>query len=272
MCKTSKSNSFASLGIPEKIWTIPAIHGELNALLSIHDGIFQHFKTGDKIVYHGNYTGYGQQSAECIDEILTFRRMILSLPGVRPSDIIYLKGAQEEIWQKLYQLAFAPNPTDVFLWMLGNGLTNTLYSYGLSPHDGIEACRAGVLGINKWIAKVRAAIRCHAGHETFAMHQQCAAFTDQDTEYPMLFVNAGLNANKDLHDQGDNLWWASDAFDKIEHAYSPFTKVVRGFDPAHKGLYINCITATVDDGCGFGGPLVSVGFDPDGTASTILEN
>jgi hypothetical protein len=36
-------------------------------------------------------------------------------------------------------------------------------------------------------------------------------------------------------------------------------------------MLLNCITATVDDGCGFGGKLISVGFDADGHAYKILE-
>lgn len=271
VCITPKTDNFAKLGTPEKIWTIPAIHGDITALTSIHDRIMAHFRLGDRVLYHGNYTGYGDHSAACIDEVLTFRRMVLSTQGVLPSDFVYLKGAQEEIWQKLLQLQFAPDPTGVLLWMLGNGLSNTLYSYGISPHDGIEACRAGVMSITKWIAKIRAAVRCHAGHETFSNIQKRAAFTDESAAYPMLFVNAGLDVNKTIHEQGDNLWWAGREFDQISEAYAPFAKVVRGYDPQHKGLYLNCITATVDDGCGFGGSLISVGFDADGKAAQILE-
>ncbi len=263
---------FTSLGRPEKIWTIPAIHGDIAALTKIHDGLLSRFQLGDRIVYHGNYTGYGDHSDACIDEILTFRRMVLSIPGVRPSDFVYLKGGQEEIWSKLYQLPFAPDPTQVLLWMLGNGLSKTLYSYGISPHDGIEACRYGVMGVTKWVAKAREAVRRHAGHEIFANQLRCAAHTDEGSAYPMLFVHAGLNSALPLHSQREELWWATEEFDAIQSAYAPFQKVVRGYDPQHRGLYLNCITATVDDACGFGGRLVSVGLQADGSLAEILES
>lgn len=271
MCDTLKHNHFATLGRPERVWTVPAIHGDLASLTSLHDNLLDRIKPGDRILYHGNYTGYGQHAVECVDEILMFRRMVLAMPGVRTSDFVYLRGQQEQMWQKLLQLPFAPDPTNVLLWMLGNGLSSTLYSYGLSPHDGIAACRAGTMGITKWVKTVRLAVRKHAGHEIFSTHQQRAAFTSKDSEYPMLFIHAGISTDKTLEEQGDHFWWGGDSFDQVACAYKPFEKVVRGYDPQHKGLYLNCITATVDHGCGFGGELISVGFEGDGEVHEILE-
>jgi hypothetical protein len=98
------------MGRPRTVWSIPAIHGDLGALTRLHDALFERIKPGDRIVYHGNYTGYGEQSAACVDEILTFRRMVLAMPGMICSDFIYLRGQQEQMWQKLLQLQFAPDP------------------------------------------------------------------------------------------------------------------------------------------------------------------
>lgn len=263
---------YTALGIPERIWAISAIHGNLNNLMSIHDQIMEHFEPGQKIVYLGNYTGYGEQSAECIDEILSFRRLILSLRGVTPDDFTYLRGNQEEMMHKLFQLPFAPNPTDVYLWMLGNGLSQTLHSYGISPHDGLEACRRGAVALTKWIAKAKHKMRSRPGHEIFSTQWVRAAFTDISGEYPMLFVHAGLETNKPLPEQGDRLWWGSDDFERMESPYLPFQKVVRGYDPGHKGLHLNCITATLDGGCGFGGSLICTGFSSDGQVTGVFES
>lgn len=274
MCKSQKKDQCLSrLGTPERIWVIPAIHGHLDRLCKLHDALFEHFTPGDKIVYLGNYTGHSADSAACVDEILTFRRMILSMPGgVICDDLTYLRGAQEEMWQKLLQLQFAPNPVDVLLWMLGNGLSETLNSYGLCVHDGVEACRFGVVGLTKWTHEIRRAVRRYPGHETLAAHYTRAAFTDRNSAYPMLFVHAGLDIQKPLEQQGDELWWAGREFEEIDRAYEPFQKVVRGYDPAHKGVKMNCVTATLDGGCGFGGPLVCAGFDQDGTVFDMLES
>ena len=271
MCKTHTNSPFQSLGRPTHIWAIPAIHGDLEKLTAIHDAIFEHFKRGDRLLYHGNYTGYGNNSAACIDEILTFRRMILSIPGVIPSDITYLRGNQEEMWQKLLQLPFAPDPTNIFLWMLSNGLGPTLTSYGFCPHDGIEACRQGVLPLTKWTSAIREKIRRTPGHQSFTLSLKRAAHTDPGTPYPMLFVNAGIDTSKALQNQGDAFWWGADTFQTMNEAYAPFEKVIRGFDPAHKGADFNCIKATIDNGCGFGGTLMAAAFNADGAVETMLE-
>jgi serine/threonine protein phosphatase 1 len=267
----STTGPFRNLGTPNRVWTIGAVHGDLERLSAIHDAVLQQIKPGDRLLYLGNYTGYGEQSAACVDELLTFRRLAMSLPGMMCGDIMYLRGTQEEMWQKLLQLQFAPNPTDVLLWMLGNGLSNTLYSYGLSPHDGIEACRSGTMAITKWTNKIRETVRAHPGHEKFGTELLRAVHTSKDSQYPMLFVHAGLNALKPLEEQGDSLWWANEAFDHIYTAYKPFEKVVRGYDPGHRGVNMNCITATIDGGCGFGGTLVCAGFEQDGSVAQMLE-
>lgn len=267
----NKLDSISTLGQPQTVWSIPAIHADLEQLIRLHDAIFAHIKPGDRIVYHGNYTGYGERAVACIDEILAFRRMVLALPGIFPSDLVYLRGQQELIWEKLLQLQFAPDPTNVLLWMLGQGLTNTLYDYGLSPHDGIEACKTGIMGLTKWTNSIRKAMRRHPGHETFMNQLKRAAYTDEDAAHPLLFVHAGLNTQKPLDEQGDDLWWAGENFGHINAPYAPFAKVVRGFDPAHGGLDLNGVSATIDDGCGFGGPLICAAFAQDGQIGSILE-
>ena len=267
----TKNSCYTSLGNPGRIWAVPAIHGEIERLTKLHDNILEKITPSDRIVYLGNYTGYGNHSAECIDEILTFRRLILSIPGMMPKDLAYLRGAQEEMWQKLLQLQFAPDPTDVLLWMLGNGLSNTLYSYGLSPHDGIEACSSGTMSLTKWTAKIRNTIRRSPGHEVFNTQLIQAAHTDKEAAYPMLFVHAGLNTEKPLNKQGDHLWWAGQSFEEINTTYDPFQKVIRGYDPNHNGVHLNCVTATIDGGCGFGGPLIGAGFSSDGQVFEMLE-
>jgi hypothetical protein len=271
VCKEQKNNVFTCLGNPNRIWAISAIHADIDQLTQLHDMIFSHIEPGDRIVYTGNYTGYGPHARETIDEILTFRRLILSLPGMIASDLVYLRGQQEEILQKLLQLQFAPNPTDVYLWMLGNGLSSTLASYGLSHHDGIDACRYGVMGLTKWTAQIRQQIRNNPGHEVLYTCLTRAAHTQEQSEFPMLFVHTGLNVKKSLLEQGDHLWWSQSDFSAISEPYKPFQKVIRGFDPAHKGIQLNCVTATIDGGCGFGGNLVGTLFANHGEILDLVE-
>lgn len=260
-----------NLGAPKRVWAISAVHGETERLVSIHDQLLEHIQPGDRLLYLGNYTGHNEHAVDCVDEILTFRRLVLSMPGMMCDDIVYLRGAQEEMWQKLLQLQFAPDPTNVLLWMLGNGLSGTLYSYGLSPHDGIEACRSGVMGLTKWTNQIREAVRAHPGHDIFGTQLLRAAHTSQKSDHPMLFVHANIDATKPLSEQGDKFWWADENFETIKLPYEPFQKIVRGYDPNHSGINMNCVTATIDGGCGFGGELICAGFDESGKNFKILE-
>lgn len=265
-------SSIKNLGRSNRVWAVSAIHGQHDKLMHLHDALLDHITPGDRLVYLGNYTGYDRRSAACIDELLTFRRLLLSKPGMHAEDIVYLRGGQEEMWQKLLSLPFAQNPTDVLLWMLGHGLSETLHSYGLSPHDGIEACRYGTMGITKWVGTVRHAIKQAPGHQTFRMHVRRAAYTDPDyAPCPLLFVHSGLNPEKPLGEQGDYLWWAGENFSDIVLPYRPFDKVIRGYDPAHRGIDINSVTATLDGGCGFGGILFAAGFDREGRIINTIE-
>lgn len=262
---------FTSLGAPRRVWAVSAIHGESGRLMALHDNLLGRIRPGDRIVYHGNYIGYGNAPCETIDELLTFRRLVLSIPGMIAEDLVYLRGEQEEMWQKLLQLQFAPNPADVLLWMLGKGLSSTLASYKISPHDGIIAAQEGVMALTRWTAKIREAMRRRPGHDMFTTQLRRAAFTAGQYGFPMLFVNAGIDPDHALDRQGDNFWWSRRDFNTIELPYEPFKKVIRGFDPKHQGLRINCVTATIDGGCGFGGALVCAGFDPEGNVLEILE-
>jgi hypothetical protein len=271
MHQTLNDSRFASIGAPRRIWAVSAVHGDTERLTAIHDALYDQIAPGDRLIYLGNYSGFNAGAAACIDEILTFRRMVLAIDGMMCSDIVYLKGQQEEMWQKLLQLQFAPDPTNVLLWMLGNGMQATLESYGVSAHDGIDACRSGTMALTKWTGKIREAVRQHPGHETFSVAHSRAAFTQETTAFPMLFVHAGLNTKKGLSEQGDHFWWSAGKFNDIDQAYLPFKKVIRGYDPSRGGMHLNCVTATIDGGCGFGGNLVCAGFAENGEILDIIE-
>ena len=269
MCNTH-SPLLKTIASHHRIWTVPAIHGDFDRLMSLHNHIYEHFQCGDQMVYHGNYIGQNIGAAACIDEILTFRRLVLSIEGVRPSDITYLKGSQEDLWQRLLSLAFVPNASEIYLWMLSNGVAETLAAYGINYLDGTDACRYGAMGITRWTNSIRDVIRKNAGHEYFYADLKRAAHTSHTAQYPILFVHAGLKADHALSDQGDAFYWGAQSFETMSEAYSPFAKVVRGFDPARNGTNFNCIKATVDDGCGFGGELTSACFTPDGNVEHVL--
>ena len=88
MCNNQPDNRFSSLGRPHRVWAMSSIHADLNRLIQLHDAVFERINAGDRLIYLGNYTGFGTQSRETIDELLTFRRLILAQPGMKPDDIV----------------------------------------------------------------------------------------------------------------------------------------------------------------------------------------
>ncbi|MEM6811935.1 MAG: hypothetical protein AAF549_05645 [Pseudomonadota bacterium] len=266
------NNIFSELGTPNTVWAISSVHGELEKLMSIHDAVFERFRPGDRLVYLGNYTGHGEQSRETIEEILLFRRLLLAQSGMKPDDIVYLKGKQEANWHTLMQVQFELFPVDCLLALYGAGMSKTLESYGINPHDGIIAAKEGVHSMVKWVNDIRGRLKQNKGHECFMMAQRRAAYTTlQNQRYPILFVNAGVDTNKSLEDQQTSFWDTDIDFRDLHKRYDPFEKIIRGFDSSHSGVYLNGVSASLDGGCGFGGSLVCASMNALGDIDQLLE-
>ena len=261
---------YANLGAPERVFAIPSIHGDLIKLNAIHENIYQQFRAGDRLVYLGNYTGYGDYSRQTIDALLSFRRCLLSIPGVQVDDIVYVRGIQEEMWKKLMQLQFAPNPSQTLEWMMDKGMAQTMESYGLCLYEANRVAHEGIIRLSRWTDKIRQTVYNNAGHDIFSASLKRAAFTDcaftpaNGLCSPLLFVNAGIDFSKPLDDQGDTLWWGNSHFKSMKRHYAPYQKIIRGFDPDNGGYDDNDITATLDNNCGLGGELVYAELDATG--------
>lgn len=266
---------FATIKGARRVWTVPSVHGEEGRLRALHDSLLPRLRAGDRIVYLGNYIGHGAGSAAVVDELLTFRRMALAIAGFRPADIIYLRGQQEELLQRVFQLHFAAAPAEVFSWMLDQGLAPALQSYGVDIREGLNAVMADAGRLSRWTGFVRHMVHRRPGHDIFFNQLKRAAFTKAgpaaEGAKPLLFVNAGVKTDIRLEDQGDRFWWGGDDFQTMTDAYDPFSRVVRGYDPQRRGLYINCVTATVDNGCGFGGSLACASWLRDASVGDIFE-
>lgn len=269
MCQTPQK-VIRNIGSPNRLWVIPSIHADVERLMALHDAIYSRFELGDRILYLGNYTGYGETSLPTIEEIFLFRRLILSIQGVTPSDIIYLRGAQEDMMAQLMQLHYAPNPQETLLWMLGNGMGATLNGFGLSPHDAIMASREGILSLTRYLGKLQQCLRNIPGYYKFTHSQHRAVYTEHEGRFPLLFVHSGLDPVQPIEVQSETLTWNAEGFETMEDLYAPFDKVVRGYDPKHKGLNLNCIKATLDDGCGFGGQLTCASMQANGEINELL--
>lgn len=264
----SDTNVFATLRGGGRIWAVGAVHGEMARLNALHQRLAPECKPGDQLVYLGNYLGHGPAVRETIDELLTFRRAFIARQGVQVEDVVYLRGAQEEMWQKLLQLQFAPNPQEVLKWMGDNGIGATLAAYGGSIEEGMLNARDGILSLTRWTSALRQNMRAYDGHTTLMSVLKHAAFTDDNA---LLFVHAGLDPSRPLSAQVDAFWWGSSAFELLEESYGGFRLVVRGSDRRRRGAAIGETIATLDSGCGFGGPLTAACFGADGSLLQMIE-
>ncbi len=265
---SSNLQKFALLKAVRRVWAIPSIHAEVQNLERLHQELGPRLEEGDKLVYLGNMIGHGAKTRETLDEILLFRREFLSLPNCFACDVAYLRGSQEEIWQKLLQLQFATDPQGVFQWMLENGVGANLKSYGMDPEEGLREARTGPIQLTRWTGKVRRAIQAHPGHYELMGTLKRAARSDDGS---LLFVNAGIDPGRPIETQKDSFWWVSGLFSRINEPYSGYKKIIRGFGPDHPGLLLDRYTATIDAGCGFGGPLLAACFDVDGEIIDKIE-
>lgn len=269
------SGRFVSLGRPRKIWVVGAIHGDAVRLRTLHDEIGPLFQPGDRLVYLGNFLGLGPNILETVDELLDFRRALIAMDGMLATDIVYLRGGQEEMWSKLLQIQFAPNPVEVMNWMLRQGAESTLLAYRGNPQQALGAAREGVMAMTRWTSALRTEIRSHAGHEALLSSVRRAAYTgdgqSSSLHGALLFVNAGLDMNKPLFSQGDSFWWGAQHWASITRPYGPFNKVIRGYDPAHQGAAMTTHSLTIDGGCGFGGSLMAACLTPAGEVIDVIE-
>ena len=188
---------FATLRPAARTWAVAAVHGEAGKLVQLHAALAQRLTPEDNLIYLGNLLGRGPEVAHTIDEVLLFRRKMLSRRGADPQAMVYLRGGQEEMWQKLLQLQFATDPRDVLTWMLAQGVGTTLEAYGSHRDAGLSATRQGALALSHWTSALRDQLRARDGHNALFGALRRAAF---DADRKILFVNAGLDPARPLFD------------------------------------------------------------------------
>ena len=262
------NEKFASLRTADRSWAVAAIHGEAERLRALHAVLEARVRVGENLVYLGNVLGRGGAVTETVHELLLFRRRLLSRRGVFRGDVAYLRGSQEEMWHKLLQIQFAPNPSEVLKWMLDQGIGPTLAAYDGSAEKGLEATRNGAMALTNWTTRLREAIRARDGHNALMSALRRAAYVEDES---LLFVHAGIDPTRPLSEQTDSFWWGGLDFDGKDATYEGFRRVVRGLDPRHRGVAIGDVTATIDGGCGFGGPLVAACFNAGGELVDMIE-
>src|SRR5262249_31751546 len=160
---------------------IAAIHGEAERLARLHDRIADKFAAGDRVVYLGNYLGYGGAGAATLGELFDFRCRVLAQPRAGACDVVFLRGCQEEVGQELLQTEFAQSPGEVLAWMADQGIEATVQAYGGDLRQGFAASRDGPQTITRWTSTLRNSMNAAPGHRNLFASLRHAAMTEGDT-------------------------------------------------------------------------------------------
>ncbi len=259
---------FATLRVSRLSWAVGAVHGEARKLRALHVALSRKINPGDYLIYTGNVLGRGPAVGEAMFEMLSFRRYFIARPGVEPGDVIFLRGGQEEMWERTLDLHRARAPAPVMEWMLRHGLGATLAAYGAAAEDAMEAAQAGGEKLRRWVAVLRATMAARDGCASFMDALVHYAKTEHDT---LMFVNSGINPERALDEQGDAFWWGGPLFDELTSFYKGGTRVIRGYDPKRRSVASHEGWATIDSGCGFGGGLTAACFDPAGNQVDVIQ-
>lgn len=246
---------FATLKGAARIWAVAAIHGEAERLARLHSQIAARFQPQDCIVYLGGYLGRGPAPLETLDELLLFRRKLMAATETDGQSVVYLRGQQEEMWQKLLQIQFSAEATQVLHWMVQQGIGATIAAYGGDAREGLIAAREGTMALTRWTSSLREGVRLHDGHAALLASLRHAAISEDGT---LVLVHAGLEPDRTLDEQGDAFWWGGSSFQTFyDTPYLGRAKVVRGYDRRRGGMSLGNHGITLDAGCGFGGPLAA---------------
>lgn len=224
--------TIARLSEGGRIWALGAQEGDHEALAILAGELLQRWRRGDKLVVLGNMLGANGDPARVLDLLLRLRRRLLA--ANLACDVIFLRGAQEEMWHKVLSLQFAMAPLGVLDWMLGHGLGAIIEAYGGNVEEGRVACRTGrPVAITRWTIGLRELQMARAGHAELLNSLMRAAISANGT---MLLSAAGVDASRPIDDQADAFWWNGQSDAALDAAlargaqagWPDLTRLVRG--------------------------------------------
>ena len=223
-------SNFVELEKSNKLWAIGSIHSNLKSFNSIKEFILNNFEKNDKLIFLGNVVGLGNNSKETLSSVINLRSSLMSKFKIKPQSIIFLRGAQEEMFSKLLQLQLAPNPSEIIEWMFDHGVNQTVKSYGFSENEIKNIASSGTINISKWTANLNKVLQNNPGHTEYFLNLKHAAYSHTKK---ILFVNRGVDITRPLSAQNDCFWCGFQNFSKIQQPYNTFLRIVRGYESEH---------------------------------------
>ncbi len=221
-----KKTNFIEIAKSKKIWAIGSIHSRDIAFESIKKYLLKKFEKNDVLIFLGNIIGLGKESKKTLSSVLDLRNNLMSKFYLDPEKIIFLRGAQEEMFLKLLQLQTAPNPNDIVKWMFEHGVDATIKSYGFNREELLQISTQGTLPISKWTSRLNSSILSQPGHNQYFINLKHAAYTNTKK---ILFLNRGVDISRPLSAQSDCFWWGYQNFSNLNNPYNTFIRIVRGY-------------------------------------------
>lgn len=222
----NKDSNYCEINNSKQIWAIGSIHSRLNAFESIKQHLLNNFNKDDYLIFLGNVIGLGKDSKKTLSSVIDLRNKLMAKHLIKPKKIIFLRGAQEEMFLKLLQLQTAPNPKDIISWMFEHGVDKTIESYGFGKEEIINISTQGTLAISKWTKKLNTVVSEELGHKEYFANLKHFAYT---TSKKILFLNRGVDISRPLSAQNDCFWWGYQDFSSLEKPYGSFNRIVRGY-------------------------------------------
>ncbi len=224
-------SNFLEINKCNKIWAIGSIHSNIKSFNSIKKFILNKFEASDKLIFLGNIIGLGDNSKETLSSVIDLRFSLMAKFKLKPDSVIFLRGAQEEMFSKLLQLQLAPNPTEIVEWMFDHGVDKTVKSYGFSKDEVKNVASSGTINISKWTINLNSVLQNTPGHSQYFLNLKHAAYSYTKK---ILFVNRGVDITRPLSAQNDCFWWGFQNFSQIQQPYNTFLKIVRGYESEHQ--------------------------------------
>ncbi len=224
------TSNFVELEKSNKIWAVGSIHSNLKSFTSIKKFLLNNFEADDKLIFLGNVIGLGSNSKETLSSVIDLRFSLMSKFKLKPETIVFLRGAQEEMFTKLLQLQLAPNPTEIVEWMFDHGVNETIKSYGFSENEVKSIASSGTMNISKWTTSLNKTLQNNLGHSQYFLNLKHAAYSYTKK---ILFVNRGVDITRPLSAQNDCFWWGFQNFSSIDRPYKTFSRIVRGYESKH---------------------------------------
>ena len=226
-----------------RFWVFPQIQGDSHQLHLALERLKPEVQRGDGFVFLGSQIGQGGGSLDVAEQLFSLQKRA-------HGPVVWLRGIQEELLNRLLTLHLAPNPALVLNWMeQEHAIGALLASLQVDMAPLRAAAAAGVAPLAAALADVRAKV-----HPLLAYLEACSRAAVSDNGR-VLFVHGGVDPARPLSLQTDAFWWGHPDFFRLATHYTSFDQVYSTLVPEGVQQVKGPGRLAFDSGAGRGGLL-----------------